>query len=121
MALETRDWAGAEIAGRYLIRSQLGASGMAFVYLAVDRQTNRQVVIKVPRQAMLEDPEFAGRFQREIKSLIRLNHPHIAKIFDVGEHDGKPFVVLEFLSGGSLRDAPPPTMQMALPSITPMA
>ena len=105
MALETKGLTGTDLAGgRYRVASELGAGGMAHVYLALDRLDKRQVVIKVPRQAMLEDPEFAGRFVREAKSLVRLVHPHIAKILDAGDHEGRPYLVLEYLSGGSLRD-----------------
>ena len=52
---------------------------------------------------MMEDPEFAGRFAREIRSLVKLVHPHIVKVMDVGEQDGLPFAVMQYLPGGSLR------------------
>src|SRR5262249_46080616 len=65
------------------------------------------VVVKVPRQAMMEDPEFAGRFTREIRSLVQLSHPHIVKVTDVGEWEGSPFAVMQFLPGGSLEDRRP--------------
>src|SRR5262249_49732059 len=70
---------------------------------AQDRSKNCEVVIKVPRQAMLDDPDFSGRFLREVRSLLRLQHPHIVKVLDVGEHDEVPFLVLDYLTGGSLR------------------
>jgi LSD1 subclass zinc finger protein len=77
---------------------------MALVYRARDRNLDCDVVIKVPRRSMLDDPEFAGRFTREIRSLVRLAHPHIVKILDVGEQEGIPFAVLQYFAGGSLRD-----------------
>lgn len=90
--------------GRYRILDKLGEGGMGFVYRAHDANLDTEVVIKVPRPSMLEDPEFAGRFAREIRSLVKLSHPHIVKITDVGEHEGLPFAVMQFLPGGSLRD-----------------
>jgi serine/threonine-protein kinase len=105
MQTETATWVGQKLAsGRFEVTAKLGAGGMGFVYLARDLQEQHDVVIKVPRQQMLTNPEFAGRFTREIRSLIRLVHDHIVKVIDVGEYAGRPFVVLDFLPGGSLRD-----------------
>jgi serine/threonine protein kinase len=105
MATETDSWIGRLISGnRYRVTSKLGEGGMGLVYLARDRKLDTDVVIKVPRRMMLEDPEFVGRFKREIRSLVQLVHPHIVKVMDVGEEDGLPFAVMQFLSGGSLRD-----------------
>ena len=77
---------------------------MGFVYRALDKNLDADVVNKVPRRSMLDDPEFAGRFAREIRSLVKLSHPGIVKVTDVGEHDGVPFAVMQDLSGGSLED-----------------
>jgi serine/threonine protein kinase len=105
MATDTGSWVGLGlVGGRYEVTAQLGAGGMGLVYRARDRQLERDVVVKAPRRAMLENPEFAGRFAREVRSLVRLSHPHIVKVIDVGEHDGFPFAILEYLAGGSLRD-----------------
>jgi hypothetical protein len=88
--------------GRYTIAAKLGEGGMGFVYSAHDRNLDADVVIKVPRRAMLEDPEFADRFAREVRALVKLSHPNIVKISDVGDHDGLPFAVMQYLNGGSL-------------------
>jgi serine/threonine protein kinase len=110
MATETESWIGRLISGnRYRVTSKLGEGGMGLVYLARDRKLETDVVIKVPRRMMLEDPEFVGRFKREIRSLVQLVHPHIVKVMDVGEEDGLPFAVMQFLSGGSLRDRQKPS------------
>src|SRR5438132_6329137 len=103
MPVELSSWIGRTLASdRYRVTGKLGEGGMGFVFQAVDRHLERDVVIKVPRRDVLEDPAFAGRFQREIRSLVRLAHPHIVKVLDVGEADGLPFAVLQYLSGGSL-------------------
>jgi len=90
-----------------VIISKLGEGGMGSVYRALDRNIEADVVIKIPRQAMMEDPEFASRFTREIRSLVKLSHPHIVKVSDVGEWEGTPFAVMQFLPGGSLEDQRP--------------
>jgi hypothetical protein len=102
------DWEGLSLAsGRYLITAKLGEGGMGFVYRAIDQNIESEVVIKIPRQAMMDDPEFAGRFTREIRSLVKLSHPHIVKVTDVGTWDSTPFAVMQYLAGGSLEDQRP--------------
>jgi serine/threonine-protein kinase len=98
------NWAGQTLLGRYDVRGALGEGGMAYVYRAYDRNLDCDVVIKVPRPSAMEDPEFAQRFARETRSLVRLTHPRIVKVLDVGEHDRLPFAVMQFLAGGSLED-----------------
>ena len=103
MSADSRDWVNQKIAsGRYQITAKLGEGGMGFVYRAMDKNIDAEVVIKVPRQKMLKDPEFRERFSREIRSLVKLRHPNIVKISDVGEHEETPFAVMEFLVGGDL-------------------
>ena len=81
------------------LNRKLGEGGMGSVYRAVDRNIDTDVVIKIPRAAMMEDPEFAARFTREIRSLVKLSHPHIVKVTDVGMWEGTPFAVMQFLPG----------------------
>jgi serine/threonine-protein kinase len=90
--------------GRYSVLAKLGEGGMGYVFRAHDRNLDTDVVVKMPRRAMLEDPDFAGRFAREVRALVELAHPHIVKVSDVGEHDGLPFAVMQYLPGGSLED-----------------
>src|SRR6516162_4054949 len=105
MAIRTNDLEGLTLAnGRYLITAKLGEGGMGSVYRALDRNIEADVVIKVPRPAMMEDPDFAGRFTREIRSLVKLSHPHIVKVTDVGTFEATPFAVMQFLPGGTLDD-----------------
>ena len=89
--------------GRYRIERELGAGGMATVYLAHDARHERQVAIKVLR------PELAAvigaqRFLREIRTIANLQHPHILGLIDSGEVDGTAYYVMPFVSGESLRD-----------------
>ncbi len=90
------------LAGRYRIERELGAGGMATVYLARDHRHDREVAIKVLR------PELAAvigadRFLSEIKTTANLQHPHILPLFDSGEADGFLFYVMPFIDGESLR------------------
>ena len=108
VTIGSHDWEGLTLAGgRYRITAKLGEGGMGFVYRALDQNIDADVVIKVPRQAMMDDPEFAGRFTREIRSLVKLSHPHIVKVTDVGTCEGTPFAVMQYLPGGSLEDQRP--------------
>src|SRR5438552_303012 len=101
MPVQRSSWIGQMLsAGRYQVVAQLGEGGMAFVYRARDCHLGSDVAVKVPRPSLMDDPEFAPRFSREIRSLVTLAHPHIVKIIDFGEHDGLPFYVMQYLSGG---------------------
>jgi serine/threonine-protein kinase len=103
--MSTASWIGQELgAGRYRVTARLGEGGMGYVYRAHDRNLDTDVVIKVPRTSMLEDADFSERFNREIRSLVRLAHPHVVKIMDVGNQDGAPYAVMQYLPGGSLKD-----------------
>lgn len=102
-----RDWIGCEIAGgRYKVLGRIGEGSMGHVYRAHDCHLETDVVLKFPvtADAVLEEHDFLERFAREIRSLVRLSHPHIVKVIDVGQHDGRPFVVMQYLEGGSLKD-----------------
>ncbi len=91
------------LAGRYTIERELGAGGMATVYLATDVKHDRQVALKVLRAELAQalGPE---RFLREIKIAARLEHPHILALFDSGDADGMLYYVMPFVDGESLRD-----------------
>ncbi|MDJ0523269.1 MAG: serine/threonine-protein kinase, partial [Planctomycetota bacterium] len=90
--------------GRYTVERKIGGGGMASVYLARDDQLEMPVVVKVPHTAYLAEPGFRERFERETRDLISLQHPHIVRILARGEHEGLPFLILQFLQGGSLGD-----------------
>lgn len=92
---------------RYQIIELLGQGGMAYVYKAFDTRLERMVAVKVIRQdafAPKELQDLKKRFEREAKSLAKLDHPNIVKIFDYGEHSGSPYLVMQYVGGGSLRE-----------------
>lgn len=91
--------------GPYEIIEQLGAGGMGEVYLAEDTRLHRKVAIKVLPQEYAADPERLARFEQEARAAAALNHPHIAAIHDVGEDEGTPYIVEEYLEGSTLRHA----------------
>ena len=88
--------------GRFEIRHELGRGGMAIVYLGYDPRIEREVAIKVlPRQFSF-DPQFEIRFQREVRAIAKLEHGAIVPVYDFGEVDDQPFIVMRYMSGGSL-------------------
>jgi TolB-like protein/tRNA A-37 threonylcarbamoyl transferase component Bud32/Flp pilus assembly protein TadD len=99
----TTDRLAADLAGRYRVDRELGAGGMATVYLADDLKHKRRVAIKVLRQefAATLGPE---RFLREIETTAALHHPHILPLYDSGEAGGSLYYVMPFVDGESLRD-----------------
>ncbi|HVS02316.1 MAG TPA: protein kinase, partial [Thermoanaerobaculia bacterium] len=90
--------------GHFEITAKLGEGGMGEVYRAQDERLGREVAIKVLPEALVADPERLGRFEREARLLASLNHPHIAAVYDVGEHQGRRFLVMELVVGETLAE-----------------
>ena len=90
--------------GPYEILSPLGAGGMGEVYRARDTRLGRDVAIKVLPEALVNDADRLRRFEQEARTIAALNHPNILGIHDIGEHNGAPFLVSEFLEGQTLRE-----------------
>ncbi len=88
---------------RYKIVASIGAGGSSQVYLAQDAALNREVAVKVLDAAAAADPGLRKMFVKEARALASLSHPSIVSVFDVGEVDGLPFIVMEHLPGGSLK------------------
>jgi hypothetical protein len=106
MPTTTTDTTGPRQVGRYELLEQLGAGGMGVVYRARDPQLDRVVAVKLP---LFEGtPEQRAlrvqRFQREARAVAKVAHPHVCAIYDVGDQDGQPFVVMAYLPGPSLAD-----------------
>ena len=92
------------LAGRYRVADVLGRGGMATVYLARDDELERPVAIKVLAGHLADDPSFRSRFMREARLAAQLSHPNVVQIFDAGEEDGTPYIVMEYVEGRSLAD-----------------
>ncbi|MCC6260457.1 MAG: SUMF1/EgtB/PvdO family nonheme iron enzyme [Anaerolineales bacterium] len=92
---------------RYKILERLGEGGMATVYKAYDERLDREVAIKVIRRDAFPADQIdmlLKRFERESKSLAKLSHPNIVGVLDYGEHEGSPYLVMEYLAGGTLKE-----------------
>lgn len=112
--------------GRYQILERLGEGGMATVYKAYDSRLDREVAIKVIRRDAFPADQLdmlLKRFERESKSLAKLSHPNIVGVLDYGEHEGSPYLVMEYLSGGTLKEllGKPMPWQEAIALILPIA
>jgi Tol biopolymer transport system component/tRNA A-37 threonylcarbamoyl transferase component Bud32 len=90
--------------GPYEIVSPLGEGGMGEVYRARDSRLGREVAIKVLPKSFSQDTELLRRFEQEARAASALNHPNILAVYDVGMHDGAPYLVTELLEGATLRD-----------------
>ena len=89
--------------GPYEILAPIGAGGMGEVYRARDPRLGRDVAIKVLPASFSQDPDRLRRFEQEARAAGVLNHPNITAVYDIGTHDGAPYVVQELLEGETLR------------------
>jgi eukaryotic-like serine/threonine-protein kinase len=90
--------------GRYRVERTLGQGGMAVVYLARDGELRRPVAVKVLAEHLAGDESFRRRFLREARLAGRLSHPNIVQVYDAGETEGRPFIVMEYVAGRTLAD-----------------
>ena len=92
-----------ENVGPYRITEKLGRGGMATVFKAYHAALDRYVAIKALHPAFLEDPNFLARFQREARVVAKLEHANIVPIYDFNEHEGRPYLVMKFIEGETLK------------------
>jgi eukaryotic-like serine/threonine-protein kinase len=89
--------------GPYEVQSPLGAGGMGEVYRARDTRLGRDVALKILPESLTRDNDRLHRFEQEARAVAALNHPNILAVFDIGQHNGSPFLVSELLEGETLR------------------
>src|SRR5574341_662329 len=90
--------------GQYHILAEIGRGGMATVYRAYQPAMGREVALKILPHQFAHDPTFLARFEREVHIAARVQHPRILPVFDVGEFEGQPYLVMAYMPGGTLED-----------------
>ncbi|HET7840146.1 MAG TPA: serine/threonine-protein kinase, partial [Terriglobia bacterium] len=90
--------------GPYEIVGQVGAGGMGEVYRARDSRLERDVAIKVLPASFASDTDRLRRFEQEARAVAAMNHPNILAVYDIGTHEGAPYLVSELLEGETLRE-----------------
>jgi eukaryotic-like serine/threonine-protein kinase len=108
---------GYKVNDRYEIIKTIGEGGMANVYLAYDTILDRNVAVKILRGDLASDDKFVRRFQREAISASSLSHPNIVEMYDVGEDDGKYYIVMEYVNGKTLKNLIKKRGKLVLPEI----
>lgn len=93
-----------QLLGRYRLDALLGEGGMALVYRGTDSADGREVAIKVVHPTIARDPAFVKRFLRESRVFARLQHPNILPLYDSGEQNETPYLVMPYVAGGTLED-----------------
>ena len=88
----------------YRILSQIGSGGMGVVYRAIDARLGREVAVKFLSKELSQNRAAINRFKREARTASSLDHPNICVVHDIGEHDGRPFIVMPLLRGQSLKE-----------------
>lgn len=94
---------GRALDARYEITERLARGGMATVYLAKDRRLGRLVAVKVMHEGLGDDQDFARKFDREARAAAKLSHPNVVSVFDQGQDHGRPYIVMEYVPGSTLR------------------
>ncbi len=94
---------GHVLGGRYEVQNRLARGGMATVYKALDQRLGRIVAVKVMHDGLGDDTDFAAKFDLEARAAARLSHPNVVSVFDQGHDNGRPYIVMEYVEGTTLR------------------
>lgn len=94
---------GSVLDGRYEIVERIARGGMATVYVAQDLRLARRCAVKVMHEGLSDDREFTRKFDREARAAAKLTHPHVVAVFDQGRDVGRPYIVMEYVPGTTLR------------------
>src|SRR5436190_4612238 len=94
---------GDVLADRYELEEIVGSGGMSTVYRAHDRVLDRRVALKILHQHFSDDDDYVQRFLREARTAAGLSHPNIVTVIDRGDHEGRQFIVFEYVHGESLK------------------
>ena len=108
---------GRLVEDRYRVRELIASGGMARVYRADDERLERHVALKIINGDQADDPRFTEAFAHEAKTIAQLSHPNVVAVFDQGDHDGLPYVVMEFVRGITLRDRLNQRGRLELPEV----
>src|SRR3984957_6192430 len=95
---------GTSLNGRYRLEARIASGGMSTVYRAFDVTLERQVAVKLMNREVASDSDQLERFRREARAVAQLSHPHIVGVIDAGEDDSRPYIVLEYVEGETLKD-----------------
>jgi serine/threonine-protein kinase len=94
---------GTLLAGRYRLAEEIGTGGMGSVYRATDLRTDGTVAVKIPHPALASEPGYRERLRREARIAASLGSPRVVRVIDLDEHDGVPFLVMEYVAGETLQ------------------
>ena len=106
---------GTTLNGRYRLEERIAAGGMSTVYRALDETLERQVAVKLMHREVAGDSDHLERFRREARAVAQLSHPQIVSVIDAGEDDGRPYIVLEYVAGETLKHRIRREGQMPIP------